>query len=382
MTEADKSPSHAAWQLLGGFLAGFVGIQVLSRLLHHCIPSEVVDCDPTHRKTSLDLRNHNRAPSKTGSNLISEQNYSDENRTSLESCPLIPKPTGHQNSSNDDTKRYLQNSFIKLQKRLMSFINNAKSDCNSDGPCFGYSDPCAHECPTSLNQRLPNHASGNGKSNKGNVCSSHISGSRKGFASKPLEPCSFTQANESSLEQNLEQTAQVLPKMDVEAQHHHHVPENTFMSIGFQTSIAIAIHKIPEGFITYATNHANPSLGFSVFLAIFVHNISEGFALSLPIFLALKSRWKAMVFASILGGFSQPLGAAIASTWFRFTNNKGEEPHIAVYGYMFAITSGIMSSVAMQLFAEGLSISHNQNLCIAFGFTGMCIMCMSNALTS
>jgi ZIP family zinc transporter len=169
---------------------------------------------------------------------------------------------------------------------------------------------------------------------------------------------------------------------DLEAQHHHHVPENAFMSIGLQTSIAIALHKLPEGFITYATNHANPSLGFSVFMALFVHNITEGFAMALPLFLALNSRFHAMFWASLLGGVSQPLGAGIAAAWFKIAGHEGHKPGEAVYGCMFAITAGIMASVALQLFVESLSLNHNRNLCIAFAFIVMAIMGMSNALTA
>jgi ZIP family zinc transporter len=169
---------------------------------------------------------------------------------------------------------------------------------------------------------------------------------------------------------------------DLEGQHHHHVPENAFMSIGLQTSIAIALHKLPEGFITYATNHANPSLGFSVFMALFIHNITEGFALALPLFLAFGSRFRAMLWASLLGGISQPLGAGVAALWFKIAGRDGHQPGSAAYGCMFAVTAGIMASVALQLFVEGLGMNHNQNLCTAFSFIGMGIMGVSGALTA
>jgi len=41
-----------------------------------------------------------------------------------------------------------------------------------------------------------------------------------------------------------------------------------------------------------------------------------------------------------------------------------------------------MASVALQLFAESLTTGHHRNLCIGFGFVGMGIMAMSNALTA
>lgn len=164
--------------------------------------------------------------------------------------------------------------------------------------------------------------------------------------------------------------------------HHHHVPSNAFLAIGLQTSIAIALHKLPEGFITYATNHANPTLGFSVFMALFIHNITEGFALALPLYLAINSRWKAMLWSSLLGGVSQPLGAGVAALWFKLAGNGQLKPGDTVYGCMFAVTAGIMASVALQLFSESLTLTHNRNTCTVFAFLGMGILGVSYALTA
>ncbi|KAL2881410.1 Zinc transporter [Colletotrichum sp. CLE4] len=169
---------------------------------------------------------------------------------------------------------------------------------------------------------------------------------------------------------------------DVEAQHHHHVPTNAFLSLGLQTSIAIALHKFPEGFITYATNHANPALGFNVFMALFVHNITEGFAMALPLYMALGSRMKAMFWAAILGGLSQPLGAGIAVLWFKLAKHTHLTPNAVSYACMFAITAGIMVSVGLQLFVEALSLNHNRNLCIFFGFMGMALLGITGAIAS
>jgi ZIP family zinc transporter len=164
--------------------------------------------------------------------------------------------------------------------------------------------------------------------------------------------------------------------------HHRHVPTNAFLSIGLQTSIAIALHKLPEGFITYATNHANPQLGASVFLALFIHNITEGFALALPLYLAMQNRLKAMLISFALGGLSQPLGAGLAALWFRLAGTSDWAPEEGVYGAMFAVTAGIMASVALQLFGESLELSHSKNLCFWGAFTGMAVMGVSSALTA
>ena len=48
--------------------------------------------------------------------------------------------------------------------------------------------------------------------------------------------------------------------------HHHHVnsPLSRLLTIGIQTTLAITLHKLPEGFITYITSETNPQLGISI----------------------------------------------------------------------------------------------------------------------
>ncbi|KAE8447093.1 hypothetical protein EG329_011077 [Mollisiaceae sp. DMI_Dod_QoI] len=278
----------------------------------------------------------------------------------------------------DSTKR--RPSMVEVQNRVLSFVKDTKPNCDSYGPCFGYTDPCGQGCfkYSAVNSRRPTIPSRISSSTS--LSPPEIDMWSTGCLQAVPTRTGLPKSHEHSDEPDEEEYES--DNEDLEAQHHHHVPENEFLSIGLQTSIAIALHKLPEGFITYATNHANPSLGFSVFMALFVHNITEGFALALPLFLALNSRLRAMFWASLLGGVSQPLGAAIAAAWFKIAGREGHAPGHAVYGTMFAITAGIMTSVALQLFVEGLSMNHNRNLCIAFGFIGMGIMGMSNALTS
>ncbi|KAK2069200.1 hypothetical protein P8C59_003801 [Phyllachora maydis] len=146
------------------------------------------------------------------------------------------------------------------------------------------------------------------------------------------------------------------------------------------TVIAIALHKFPEGFVTYATNHANPNLGFNVFMALFVHNIAEGFSMALPLYMALGSRLKAILWSSLLGGLSQPMGAGLAVLWFKLANHSNIHIDNTAYACLFAATAGIMTSVALQLFVESLSLNHNRNLSIFFAFLGMSLMGLSNAL--
>ncbi|KAI5295223.1 hypothetical protein KEM52_002000 [Ascosphaera acerosa] len=196
-------------------------------------------------------------------------------------------------------------------------------------------------------------------------------------------------------------------------QHHHHVPRNPFLALGVQTSLAIALHKLPEGFIMYAANHANPKLGLSVFMSLSIHNICEGLAMALPLYLALQSRARAMLYASMLGGLSQPIGAAIAAFWLaqsqsgpgpgshsgsgslgsgvgagpnsglRQSHQEDESAAGSValmYGMLFSVTSGIMASVGLQLYTEATSLNHSSAMCVRFALAGMCLLGLGQAL--
>ncbi|PHH54904.1 putative zinc transporter zip2 [Ceratocystis fimbriata CBS 114723] len=117
----------------------------------------------------------------------------------------------------------------------------------------------------------------------------------------------------------------------------------------------------------------------SVFLALLVHNIAEGFSLALPLYLALNSRPRAIIWSALLGGLSQPLGAGIAALWFRLASSA---PSDAMYGLLFATTAGIMVGVGLQLFSEGLALRHDRDICAWFAFVGMALMGVSGCLVS
>ncbi|KAK5989905.1 Zinc-regulated transporter 3 [Cladobotryum mycophilum] len=287
-------------------------------------------------------------------------------------------------------------SMLEVQKRVISFVKDTKCNCDESGPCYGYTDPCGQECFKHLSSRAASNArplpalrttTGHFHSHSGSVFHGdhdHADDTNE----PPISPRYQTsRATSRDTLAPIEDEPEVgeypcnqMDEEDVEAQHHHHVPTNAFLSIGLQTSIAIALHKFPEGFITFATNHANPDLGFNVFMALFVHNITEGFAMCLPLYMALGSRWRAMAWSAILGGLSQPLGAGIAALWFKLAKRTHMTPSPVAYACLFAMTAGIMVSVALQLFVESLSLNHNRNLCIFFGFLGMALLGISNAL--
>ncbi|ORY10717.1 Zinc/iron permease [Clohesyomyces aquaticus] len=416
------SPKQAAFTLIVCFLVGALGISVISRILHHYIPHSVVDCDHDHgdeeegTKEPVDDEHGNGHADLAQS--LEEQLPSgiDGNGPEVEEQSYPGYGTMNHNSHGNTLSK--RPSFhTQISSRVSQLVSGSKEYCDSDGQCFGYSDPCGQECfkivqhardigsRTYPSRKPPTRPTGGNRS----VTMPH---DRHGLLedvdeSSPLTPSQSgppTMSNSiASLQHSMNghghghshaghsllSTHSASSSHSHSPPHHHHVPTNIFLSIGLQTSIAIALHKLPEGFITYATNHANPHLGFTIFLALFVHNISEGFAMALPLYLAINSRVKAMLWSTVLGGVSQPLGAGIAALWFHFANTgegkggkgQGEDMEM-VYGIMFAGTAGIMAMVGLQLFGESLELTHSRPLCFAGAFVGMGVLGLSSALTA
>ena len=349
------SPSPAAYAVIGCFLGGVIGIQVVSRLLHHYIPSHVVDCDHTHDKHKPDTgggRPHENHMHENGQAHRSDSASSEDTPLlSRDAFAFPPRPSQRSMSARQEADGKPSATYLtappsqrpNLQARITGLVSGRKTVCDQNGPCHGYSDPCAQECFKAIN-RNPLHVKrgeNNGSRPQTNLFRtptdphpqvfsvpelSEETAQRSSNSKKTYENSTQTafqshsghhrpngHVHRSSPERHAydpesnrehgkaQQSAEGDSPNDPAQNHHHHVPTNAFLSIGLQTSIAIALHKLPEGFITYATNHANPKLGFSVFMALFIHNITEGFAMALPLYLAINSRWRAMFWSSLLG---------------------------------------------------------------------------------
>lgn len=105
--------------------------------------------------------------------------------------------------------------------------------------------------------------------------------------------------------------------------------------MGTFVAIAIAIHNFPEGLATFMAGMTDVTLGLSIAVAIAIHNIPEGIAVSLPIYNATGSRYKALM-ASALSGIAEPLGALVGFFLLQSLFND------LTFGILFAMVAGIM----------------------------------------
>lgn len=166
----------------------------------------------------------------------------------------------------------------------------------------------------------------------------------------------------------------------IEENHHHHVltPYSHLFTIGLQTALAISVHKIPEGFLTFATTHHDTKVGINVFTALAVHNFSEGFSIAFPLFLAFKKRWLALLIAASLGGLSQPLGGLIA--WTLFNKKLDQETTNKVFGWLVGGTSGFMTVIGFQMYGTSIYYGKQQSVTLWWAILGIAIIGISSSL--
>ena len=68
--------------------------------------------------------------------------------------------------------------------------------------------------------------------------------------------------------------------------------KNSLYKVGIVSMIAIILHNIPEGIITFISTTKDTSLGISLAIAIALHNIPEGISIGIPIYYASKKKSK------------------------------------------------------------------------------------------
>ncbi|ORX53106.1 Zip-domain-containing protein [Hesseltinella vesiculosa] len=172
--------------------------------------------------------------------------------------------------------------------------------------------------------------------------------------------------------------------------HHHHDSEQDdqpvdldhdrqrYWSIGIQTAVAICIHKFPEGMIMFISSQASSSLGISVAAAMSLHNLTEGFMMALPIYYATRSRMSAFIYASLMGGLSQPLGALFGLLTLKSVNKDQEDQ---LFGITFGIISGMMTFITIQsMLPQAIKVDTNIRHVVIYFFVGVMLVGLTSIL--
>ena len=139
--------------------------------------------------------------------------------------------------------------------------------------------------------------------------------------------------------------------------------------VGILSMIAIILHNIPEGIVTFIVSNKNIMLGISICIAIALHNIPEGISIAVPIYYSSKSKKKAFLY-TFLAGLSEPIGAILTGLFLiNYINDL-------VLGLLFSFIAGLMIQISTsKLLPTGNS--YNIKLSYLFFVLGFIIMLIS-----
>lgn len=150
---------------------------------------------------------------------------------------------------------------------------------------------------------------------------------------------------------------------------------NGLYRVGLISMLAIILHNIPEGIATFMAGNTDLALGITLTIAITLHNIPEGISISVPIYYATGSKFKALLY-TFISGLSELLGAIITYLFLK--------PFISdtVMGCLFATIAGIMLHIAVyELLPTSLKYKKGR-FTLLFFVIGMTFMIMSHLLFS
>ncbi len=121
---------------------------------------------------------------------------------------------------------------------------------------------------------------------------------------------------------------------------HYKKINSSLYRVGILSMIALMLHNLPEGILTFLSSMIDIKLGIKFSIAIMLHNIPEGIAIAIPIYYATKNKIKA-VKATLISGLSEPLGAIIA--WIFFRNHLSN----LIISIVLLFVAGLMISISI-----------------------------------
>ena len=144
---------------------------------------------------------------------------------------------------------------------------------------------------------------------------------------------------------------------------------NSLFKVGILSMIAIILHNIPEGIVTFIVSNKSIMLGVAICIAIALHNIPEGISIAVPIYYSTKNRKKAILY-TLIASLSEPFGAILTGLFLiNYINDM-------ILGLLFAFIGGIMIQISVgKLLPTGNN--YNKKISFVFFIIGFIVMLIS-----
>lgn len=130
---------------------------------------------------------------------------------------------------------------------------------------------------------------------------------------------------------------------------------NSLYKTGIMSVIAVVIHNIPEGIMTYALSTIDLKLGLLFSIIIIMHNIPEGISISIPIYYSTGSKLKAFLY-TFISGFGELMGALFCMIFFyKYLSNT-------FVGFVYSLIAGFMLYIGyFEMLKESTKYESNVN---------------------
>ncbi len=130
--------------------------------------------------------------------------------------------------------------------------------------------------------------------------------------------------------------------------------------LGILSFIALVLHNLPEGILTFMSTYQDFNLGVSLCIAITLHNIPEGISIAVPIYYSTGSVGEAIK-CTFFSALAEPIGALLAFLIFKnFITNQ-------MISMFLILVAGIMITLSInKMLPEALSYNKKKSLYIGF----------------
>ncbi len=131
--------------------------------------------------------------------------------------------------------------------------------------------------------------------------------------------------------------------------------------VGILSMLALMLHNLPEGIVTFLSSYQDIHLGLKISIAIMLHNIPEGISIAVPIYYATGSK-KEAVKKTFLSGLAEPLGALLAFIFLRRFITQ------TMISFILIFVAGIMITLAIhELLPKALDYHENKYILLGSG---------------
>ena len=139
---------------------------------------------------------------------------------------------------------------------------------------------------------------------------------------------------------------------------------NSLYKVGITSLIALILHNIPEGVITFISSSADLGLGITLAFGILLHNIPEGLTIAIPIYHSTNNHKKVFILV-LISALSELFGGIVASLFLKDIITP------LYLGIIYGITAGIMLEISLGELLKEAGYYNNKRLTfsgIIFGF--------------